>query len=188
MQVILKKDIPQLGRIGELVKVKEGYARNFLIPRAFAVAASSSNVKALEHNQRIVESLKKKVQKESQTYADKIRGTKIEIERRFNEAGKLFGALSAADVVEELKKKDVSVDRRDIELETIKEAGTYEIKVRLPGDVYTEIKLVLTAIEEKAAKGEKKTRAKSKTAAKPRKKNTEENSASEEEASEESEA
>ncbi|MDB5037342.1 MAG: ribosomal protein [Bacteriovoracaceae bacterium] len=165
MQVILKKDIPQLGRIGELIKVREGYARNFLIPRAYAVAANASNLKGLEHQKLLVEAHKKKVQKESQVVAEKINGTKISIERRFNESGKMFGTLTAADIVIELKKKNHVVDRRDVEFDAIKAPGTYEIKVRLPGDVYASVSLALEAIKEKAAKEEGK---KAKTAKAPK--------------------
>ena len=161
MQVILKKDIPQLGRIGELIKVREGYARNFLIPRAYAVPANPGNLKGLEHQKRLVNAHKKKVQKESEVVAGKIKGTSVEIERRFNEAGKMYGAITGTDIAIELKKKDVVVDRKDLEFEAIKAPGDYEIKVRLAGDVYTSISLTVSAMKEKTAKEEgKKTRAK----------------------------
>lgn len=166
MQVILKKDIPQLGRIGELVNVREGYARNFLIPRALAMPANPANVKVLEHHKRVVDAHKKKVQKDSAALASKWNGTKVELSRKFNEAGKMYGTISASDLVVELKKLDILVDRRDLEFDAIKAAGEYVLKVRLPGDVYSELKLVVLAEEEKAAKAEKKAKAKT---AKPRK-------------------
>ncbi len=164
MQVILKKDIPQIGRIGELVKVREGYARNFLIPRNLAVAASASNVRQMDHQKRLVDLHKKKIQKESEKVAAKIKGTEVTIQRRVNESGKLFGTLTAAEIITELQAKEIVVDRRDIEVETIKAEGTYAIKVRLPGDVFTDVSLIVKGIQDaketkKAAKGPKKPKA-----------------------------
>jgi large subunit ribosomal protein L9 len=150
MQVILKKDITEIGRMGEIVKVKSGYARNFLIPRSLAASANEKNVRNLEHLKRIVESNKKKVQKESEKLADGFKKYSIKLERRVNEAGKLFGSITTAEIVSELEKKEIKVDRRDVELENIKTPGTYELKVRLPGDVYASIKLVIDGIEEKS--------------------------------------
>jgi large subunit ribosomal protein L9 len=152
MQVILKKDIPQLGRIGELIKVREGYARNYLIPRSFAVPANGANLKNFEHQKRLVEVHKKKVQKESLASAEKFKGLSIKLERRFNEAGKMYGAVTSTDIAAELAKKEFVVDRRDVELEMIKAPGEYVVKVRLPGDVFAEITLALVAMKEKAAK------------------------------------
>lgn len=156
MQVILKKDIPQIGRIGELVKVRDGYARNFLIPRSLAVAANPENIRGFEHQKRIVEFHKKKVRKESEQAASGLKTLKVMIERRVNEAGKLFGSLSTSDVAAELDKQNFKVDRRDIEMEAIKTAGEYTLKIRLPGDVFAEISLTVKGIKE-AVKGEGKT-------------------------------
>ena len=150
MQVILKKDITQIGRMGEIVKVKSGYARNFLIPRSLAAAANEKNVRNLEHLKRIVESNKKKVQKESEKLAEGFKKFSIKLERRVNEGGKLFGSITTAEIASELEKKEIKVDRRDIELENIKTPGTYELKVRLPGDVYASVKLVIDGIEDKS--------------------------------------
>lgn len=160
MQVILKKDIPQLGRIGELIKVREGYARNFLIPRSYAVPANAANLKNFEHQKRLVEVHKKQVRKDSEAIATKMAGLKIKMERRFNESGKMYGTLTGADVVTELAKKDYAVDKRDVEIEGIKAPGDHTLKVRLPGDVFVEIKLELVALKEKVAKEDtKKTKA-----------------------------
>jgi large subunit ribosomal protein L9 len=162
MQVILKKDIPQLGRIGDLVRVREGYARNFLIPRAYAAAANPANLKNLEHQKRLVEVHKKKVQKDSQELAKLLEGVQIKIQRRFNEAGKMYGTLTGADIASELKKKDFHIDRRDADVEGIKTPGEHPVKVRLAGDVYASVTLVLEALQEKSSKEEGK-KAKAKT-------------------------
>lgn len=152
MQVILKKDIPQVGRIGELVKVRDGYARNFLIPRSLAVPADPKNIRQLEHQKRIVDLHKKAVQKESEKIAAEMKGISVTIERRVNEAGKLFGSLSTSEIAHELEKKKLNLDKRDIEVETIKAEGTYSVKIRLPGDVYTTVQLTIKGIQEKAEK------------------------------------
>lgn len=152
MQVILKKDVPNVGRMGELVKVKTGYARNFLIPRSMAVAANPSNVEVLEHHRRLIEIHKKAVKKESEALAEKMKSVKISLIRKFNEAGKMFGSLTNAELAQELVKLGYTVDRRDIEFEGVKSAGDYNVRVRLPGDVYCEVQLTVKAEVEKAAK------------------------------------
>ncbi|MBN8554796.1 MAG: 50S ribosomal protein L9 [Deltaproteobacteria bacterium] len=176
MQVILKKDIPQLGRIGELVKVRNGYARNFLIPRSMAVAASTGNVEELEHQKKLVDLHKKKIQKESEAFAATMKSVSITISRKFNDAGKMFGSITTSDVSESLTAAGHNFDRRDLEVDAIKGAGNYSVKVRLPGDVFTTIQLNVEAQVEKTAKsdgkktktrtaGAKKTKAKAETAA-----------------------
>jgi len=170
MQVILKKDISQVGRMGEIVKVKSGYARNFLIPRSLAAAANEKNLRNVEHLKRIVDANKKKVQKESEKVAENFKKFSVKLERRVNESGKLFGSISPAEIVAELEKKDIKVDRRDVEIENIKTPGTYEIKVRLPGDVYASVKLIIDGVEDKS---EAKKAAKPKGARKASKKNEE---------------
>jgi large subunit ribosomal protein L9 len=164
MQVILKQDIPQVGRIGEIIKVKDGYARNFLIPRSMAVAANTKNVKLFEHNKRIIELQKKKVQKESEGLVGKLKSVSLKIERRVNESGKLFGSLTSSEIAAELAKINHTFDRRDIELEAVRTAGDYAVKLRLPGDVYATINLTVVGIEDKAdkkaAKGKKSAKSK----------------------------
>jgi len=161
MQVILKKDIPQIGRIGDLVKVREGYARNFLIPRHMAVAASASNAKALEHQKRLVEFHKKKVSKESELVAEKLGKVSVKLKRRLNESGKLFGSVGPSEISQELLAQGFTYDRRDIELDPIKVPGSYSAKVRLPGDVFVDIKVLIEDLEtdkEKKASAAKKSK------------------------------
>lgn len=185
MQVILKKDVTNVGRMGELVKVRTGYARNFLIPRSMAVAANPANVEVLEHHKRLIEIQKKAVRKESEALVEKMKSVKITLTRKFNEAGKMFGSLTNAELAQEIEKAGFTVDRRDIEFEGVKNAGDYTLRVRLPGDVFCNIALVIKAEAEKAAKP-----AKSAAAKKPRKtsKKTEETSDAEEDADAKAEA
>lgn len=155
MQVILRKDVPQLGRIGEVVSVPPGYARNFLFPRNLAVSSAKGNVRGLEHAKRLMEFQKMLAQKESAEVAKKLEKMKLTLTRRFNESGKLFGSISGSDFTEELKTKGYIFDRRDFEFEEMKVAGDYKLKVRLPGDVYAEISVTLEALEEPKAEDKK---------------------------------
>lgn len=157
MEVILKQDVANLGRIGDLVRVKNGYARNFLLPRQLAVVASTSQKAAFEHQKRLVEAHKKKVRKASEERLKEFEGIRVTIEKRLNESGKMFGSVSSVEVVTELHKKGLSFDRSDIELESIKTPGTYTAKLRLPGDVFAEIKVDIKGIEDSTEKKTKKT-------------------------------
>jgi len=155
MRVILKKDLVNLGKIGEVVQVKPGYARNYLIPRNLASTADSKNVKALGHQKRIVDGIKKKARVESESVAEKLKAVTIKIERRANESGKMFGSITLSDLSSEFVKLGYNFHRRDIEVEAIKEGGEHAIKVRLPGDVFVNVKL-LVSLELEKAKPEKK--------------------------------
>lgn len=163
MQVILKTDIPSVGRIGEICDVKAGFARNYLIPKGFAVSASTGSLKSLEHQKRLVEVHKQAIKKESDTQAEKIKGTAIKVKRRVNSSGVMYGSVLPQDVSKELKKANFDIDRRDVDMEPISEAGEFEIKVRLPGDVFSTIQLTVEAQVEKET-----TKKKAKPKAKPK--------------------
>jgi len=165
MEVILKRDVPNVGRMGELVRVKNGFGRNYLLPRSLAVLADRGNKISLEHHQRLIEKEKIKVKLESEEIAKEIAKVKITLKKRFNDQKKMFGSVASSELVTELKSKGFSVDRRDLELPDMTDAGTYSVKLRLPGDVYTQFDLKIQALVDTEAK-EKKTRApkKAKTA------------------------
>jgi large subunit ribosomal protein L9 len=152
MEVILKRDVPNVGRIGEIVRVKNGYARNFLLPRSLAVVADKGNVRSLEHHKRLIEKEKAKVKAESEEKATQVKEVKLGLKKRFNEANKMFGSVTATELVDLLKTKGYTFDRRDIEIPDIAAEGTYEVKVRLPGDVYSTVELKIDAIKEKKTK------------------------------------
>lgn len=164
MEVILNKDVSNLGRVGEIVNVTPGYARNFLLPRSMAIIASRSNKKFLEHQKRMVEAQKKKIRAESEVLATEIAKLSIKLKKRFNEQEKMFGSLNETEIVDALKKLGHQFDRRDVDLGDIREAGTHKIKVRLPGDVFAEVALTIEAMKVEAksvkkSKGEKKAKA-----------------------------
>lgn len=144
MEVILREDVPSLGIIGEVVKVKPGYARNYLFPQGLAVPADRRNLARLEHEKGLIE-LKK--QRERGTYerlAESLKGLRLEIETRAGKAGKLFGSVTNIDVHRLIVEKGLEIDRRRIELkEPIKEIGEFQVLVRVGQDITTTVSLVV---------------------------------------------
>lgn len=141
MLVILKEDMPNLGFKDEIVEVKPGYGRNFLIPQGKAIIASTSAVKVLEENQR-QQARKLEAERESaQKIADKIEGTALTIEVKTNNQGRLFGTVSASTVADELEKFGFTeINRKMLQVPgNIKEVGEYIARVRLHKDVTVEV-------------------------------------------------
>lgn len=131
MKVILQKDVKDVGRVGELVNVSEGFARNFLFPRKLAAEATEKRVKEYEHLKRVAETKKKKALAERQELLNKINGTTVTFKLAAGETDKLFGTVTTTDISKELQKLGHSVDRRDIHLEEpIKILGQHKAVVR----------------------------------------------------------
>lgn len=148
MRVILREDVAHLGKAGELVKVRAGYGRNFLIPYGKAVLANERNLRQLEHQRQIIAAQQQKLRASSEAVAYQLRNTELTIARLVGEQEKLFGSVTNKDVADELAKQGVSIDRQQIELaDPIKELGEFEIPVRLPGGVSAELKLKVVAEE-----------------------------------------
>jgi large subunit ribosomal protein L9 len=142
MEVILKEDIPNLGKIGEVVRVRDGYARNYLLPRQLVLIANKKNLKSFEHQKRVVASQKERVSKQAQTLAEKLSQVSITIPVKTGEEGKLFGSVTNIDLEKALKAKGFEVERRRIHLnEPIKVLGDYEVPVRLASDVTASVKV-----------------------------------------------
>lgn len=132
MKVILQKDVKDVGKVGDLVNVSEGFARNFLFPRKLASEATENRVKEYEHLKRVAEAKKKKAVAERQTLLNKINGTAVKFKMAAAESDKIFGSVTTADVSKELEKMGFSVDRRDIHIdEQIKVLGNHKATVRL---------------------------------------------------------
>lgn len=144
MEVILREDVPSLGIIGEVVKVKPGYARNYLFPQGLAVPADRRNLARLEHEKGLIE-LKK--QRERGTYerlADSLKAMRLEIEVRAGKQGKLFGSVTNIDITRLIAEKGLEIDRRRIELkEPIKEIGEFQVLVRVGQDITAMVPLVV---------------------------------------------
>lgn len=146
MDVILIEDVLNLGHIGELVTVKNGYGRNFLLPKKLAIPASTKNRRRLEHEKRIAEARLKKAKAEAEQYAEKLASTSVTIARKVGEQDKLYGSVTAHDIATALEDEGVKVDRRKLVLdEPIKELGVYQVPIKLRGDVTTEIKVWVVA-------------------------------------------
>ncbi len=140
MKVILREDVEKLGKAGEIVKVADGYGRNFLIPKQLAVPADVRNVRTLEHDKRVIEARAKKSRKAAESLAEKIGAVSLTLPARAGEEGKLFGAITSRDIALALEKAGVPVDRKLVQLaEPIKQLGDYKVKVRLGAEIVPEI-------------------------------------------------
>ena len=148
MQVILREDIDNLGKIGDLVKVADGYARNYLVPNKKAIEATPKNLGAMEHAKKMVSDRLRKLKKEAAADADRIKALAVTIKAKVGEEGKLFGSVTSMDIAEAVKAQGVLIDKRKIILEEpIKRLGDYTITVKLPADVAAEFKVSVVAEE-----------------------------------------
>jgi large subunit ribosomal protein L9 len=146
MEVILKEDITNLGKIGEVVRVRDGYARNYLLPRGLVLVANKKNIKTYEHQKKLVADQKQKVMRVAQTVGNELAGVSLVIPMRTGEEGRLFGSVTNIQIEKALKAKGLNVDRRKIHLdEPIKSLGEYEIPIRLSADLTVPLKLSVVA-------------------------------------------
>lgn len=144
MDVILTENVKGLGAIGEVVRVKPGYGRNYLVPQGLAVEASEGNLKELEHHKR---QLARKAEKLSQEAADikaRIEAVECSFVHKASEEGKLFGSVTTSDIAEALAEKDIEVDRRKILLDQpIKSLGVHNVEIKINAGVNAEIKVTV---------------------------------------------
>ncbi len=142
MEVVLKEDIENLGHMGDVVKVKDGYARNYLLPRGLVVLANKKNLKALEHEQRMIGQRRERLTKEAQGISAQLAGVSLEFAVKVGEEGRLFGSVTNMDIEKALKEKGYDVERRRIVLhDPIKQVGDYEVPIRLRPEVMPSIKV-----------------------------------------------
>ena len=150
MQVILKKDVQNLGEAGELVNVKDGYARNFLIPKNFAEVATEGALKNREQNLARIQAKQEKLHQEALAKASEIEKLgQLELSAKAGESGKLFGTITTKKLCEELKEKaNIEVDRKTVSLNApINKVGEFTMLIKLTSKVRTELKVVVTASE-----------------------------------------
>jgi len=148
VEVILRKDVADLGRAGELVQVRPGYARNYLIPQGMGLLATASNRRRFEEERRQVEQSAVRERDEAAEVATTLEGQAVTLKVRAGEAGKLFGSVTAADIAEALEKDGHVVDKRLIRLDDpIKELGVYDVPIRLHADVEPALKVWVVAEE-----------------------------------------
>lgn len=142
VRVILSEDILSLGEAGELVNVKPGYARNFLIPEGKAIPATEARMNELDHHRRVVAEKVTRELKDLNAQKRAVEGAVVEIAAQIGEGGKLFGSVTTAQIAEVLAGQGHKVDRRKLDLpEPIKEAGEYEVPLRLHREVTATIKV-----------------------------------------------
>jgi large subunit ribosomal protein L9 len=142
MKIILKQDFERLGKFGEIVDVKDGYARNFLIPRQIAVHASDRNMRMLEQDRKRVEAKQMKDKRAAEELAKSIEPVSLTVTVAVGEEDKVFGAVTSQDLAELLKAKGFEIDRRKIVLdEPLKALGVYEVPIKLHTDVEAKIKV-----------------------------------------------
>jgi large subunit ribosomal protein L9 len=142
MKVILIEEIRGLGTRGDVVTVKDGYARNYLIPKNLAREATTGNLKQIEHEKRKWALLAQEEKTAAQKSADAVKGVKIVIEKRVGEHGHLFGSVTANEIADALEAKGINVDKRRIELGSpIKNVGVHDVEVRLHREVSAHIQV-----------------------------------------------
>lgn len=146
MEVILKEDIVTLGKIGEVVRVRDGYARNYLLPRGLVLEANKRNLKTFEHQKKIVADQKQKITRHAQVVSDQLAGVSLVIAMKVGEEGKLFGSVTTIQIEKALKVKGLNVDRRKIHLNApIKSVGDYEVPIRLAAELTMLLKVSVVA-------------------------------------------
>ncbi len=147
MKVILRQDVKNLGVNGAIVDVRDGYARNYLIPRDFAAPATVHNMKAFEHEQKVMESRRNKRKKEAETLKAKLEKTSCSIAKKVGENDKLFGSVTVQDIEQAFVNEGFAIDKKDIMLtENIKALGVYSVPIRVFEDVVANTKVWVVKI------------------------------------------
>jgi len=144
MKVILKTDVKDLGSIGEVVNVKDGFARNYLVPQGLAAEASTKNLKAFEHEKRKIHEMARKVKAGAAGLAERLAETKVTIKAKVGEEEKLFGSVTSKDIAEALKAEGIEVDKKKIQLdEPIRRLGEYTVTIKLHSEVSAQLNVLV---------------------------------------------
>jgi large subunit ribosomal protein L9 len=146
MQLILNEEVPNLGGPGDVVKVRAGYARNYLLPRKLAVEANPKNLRAFEHQKGLAMLKREALKSKARGLKEKLDALSVTVSARAGEEGKLFGSVTNIDVERALRERGLEIDRRKILLvEPIKQLGDYTIQIRLEAEVEAGLKLSVVA-------------------------------------------
>lgn len=144
MKVLLKSDVPKIGKKGELLDVKEGYARNFLIPNGLAIEASGGAMKQVEEDKKASDRKKAKEKEEAEALAAKLKGLTITLRHKAGEEGRLFGSITSAEVAESLKQKGFEIDKKKIILDDpIRLVGEHSVKVKIHHEVTASLRVLV---------------------------------------------
>jgi len=142
MKVFLQKDVEKLGIAGEIVKVSDGYAANFLIPKGLAVVVTAKNEKFYKDHERVVENRKEIIANKASMLAEKIAALTVTIKRKLHDDGKLYGSISPHEVVDELAKQDIKIAKSQVLFnKSIKEKGSHTVTIKLSSRLQPKIKL-----------------------------------------------
>lgn len=142
MKVILTENVESLGNAGDMVEVKRGFYRNYLMPRKLAVEASNKNIKQLEHQKRLLEARKARDFTESKRLAGELESLSLTLARKAGEQDKLFGSVTDMDIAEAIREQGYNVERKHVRLEEpIKMLGVYQVPIKLDQDVEAKIKV-----------------------------------------------
>jgi large subunit ribosomal protein L9 len=146
VQVILSEDVPNLGRTGEVVKVRAGFARNYLLPRHLAVEANQKNLREFEHNKRVSMLRRERQKSHALTLKEKVEALALVIKARAGEEGKLFGSVTNIDIERALREQGFDIERRKIQLpEPLKRLGDFQVAIRLEAEVEASLKVEVAA-------------------------------------------
>jgi large subunit ribosomal protein L9 len=145
VRVILRRDVDKLGTAGELVRVRPGFARNYLLPRSLAVVATDTNVKHIEHERKLAVAAAAKQKGAAEGIAAQVNGLVLEIEAQAGEGDRLFGSVTSRDVADALHKRGIELDRKNIEVPAIKALGEYDVSARLGAGVVGKFKVKVKA-------------------------------------------
>jgi large subunit ribosomal protein L9 len=144
MEIILMEDVPSVGKMGDTVRVSDGYARNYLLPRKKAVIATATGLQSLEREKHLSQHKEEKSEQEAQKLAQKLAEISCTVAKPAGEGGKLFGAVTSADIEKALREQGVAVDRKKIVLEEpIKNVGAYTVSLKLHPAVVAQLNLVV---------------------------------------------
>ncbi len=142
MKVILKDDVKNLGSMGQVVDVADGFARNYLVPRGLAVEANTKNIKSLEHEKKVIQEKAKKIKSQVQDISEKISSMTIVIKAKVGEEGKLFGSVTSMDIAEQMKNEGIEIDKKKISLEEpIKRIGSYSVNIKMHPEIITQVNI-----------------------------------------------
>lgn len=152
MKIILKQDVDSLGLAGQTFEVKDGYARNYLIPQGLALKATLQNIKLMESQKKHIEEKHLKAKEEAERASQQLSELVLTIAHKVGEEDKLYGSVTSMDIAEQLEKKGVAIDRKRIRLDRpIKSLGEYMVPVRLHPEVTATLKVVVISTKEAAA-------------------------------------
>ncbi|HTR76798.1 MAG TPA: 50S ribosomal protein L9 [Gemmatimonadaceae bacterium] len=142
MEIILRHGVENLGRPGDVVKVSNGYARNYLLPHGLAFEATPGNLKRIQRERDRLQAAENERRAAARTYADRLEQVSLTFSARVGDEGKLFGSVTASDIVQQLESQGFSIEKRQVDLhEPIKALGVYRVPIRLHADVKPEVRV-----------------------------------------------